>query len=55
MLKVALCVAYGALIRTESRGAHFRNDFPRRDDAQWLEAHARDVAARGRHVADAAP
>jgi fumarate reductase flavoprotein subunit len=36
MLKVALCVAYGALMRTESRGAHFRHDFPRRDDAQWL-------------------
>ena len=36
MLKVALCVAYGALVRTESRGAHFRHDFPRRDDARWL-------------------
>jgi fumarate reductase flavoprotein subunit len=37
MLKMALCVAYGALKRTESRGAHFREDFPRRDDAQWLK------------------
>ena len=37
MLKVALCVAYGALTRTESRGAHFRQDHPRRDDAQWLK------------------
>jgi len=37
MLKVALSVAYGALMRTESRGAHFREDFPRRDDAQWLK------------------
>jgi fumarate reductase flavoprotein subunit len=37
MLKLALCVAYGALTRTESRGAHFREDFPRRDDAQWLK------------------
>jgi len=36
MLKVALCVAYGALQRTESRGAHFRQDYPQRDDAQWL-------------------
>jgi len=36
MLKVALCVAQGALTRTESRGAHFREDFPRRNDAQWL-------------------
>jgi fumarate reductase flavoprotein subunit len=37
MLKLALCIAYGALTRTESRGAHFRQDFPRRDDAQWLK------------------
>src|ERR1043166_5860944 len=37
MLKLALCVAYGAYTRTESRGAHFREDFPRRNDAQWLK------------------
>jgi fumarate reductase flavoprotein subunit len=37
MLKIALAVAYGAHVRTESRGAHFRQDFPRRDDAQWLK------------------
>jgi fumarate reductase flavoprotein subunit len=36
MLKVALCTAYGALTRTESRGAHFRQDYPRRNDAEWL-------------------
>jgi fumarate reductase flavoprotein subunit len=36
MLKVALCIACGALARTESRGAHFREDYPRRDDARWL-------------------
>jgi len=36
MLKVALTVAYGALLRTESRGAHSREDYPRRDDANWL-------------------
>jgi fumarate reductase flavoprotein subunit len=37
MLKVALCMAHGASVRTESRGAHFREDFPRRDDANWLK------------------
>jgi fumarate reductase flavoprotein subunit len=37
MLKVALTVAYGALTRTESRGAHYREDFPRRNDAEWLK------------------
>ena len=36
MLKVALAMASGALARQESRGAHFREDFPRRDDAHWL-------------------
>ncbi|MDR0701532.1 MAG: fumarate reductase flavoprotein subunit [Azoarcus sp.] len=37
MLKVALTIAYGAYLRTESRGAHFREDFPRRDDQGWLK------------------
>ena len=36
MLKVALSVAYGALLRTESRGAHSREDYPSRDDENWL-------------------
>jgi fumarate reductase flavoprotein subunit len=36
MLKIALCMATGALARTESRGAHFREDFPARNDAAWL-------------------
>jgi fumarate reductase flavoprotein subunit len=37
MLKLALTVAYGALVRTESRGAHYREDHPRRNDAEWLK------------------
>ncbi len=36
MLKLALCVAQGALLRTESRGAHFRDDFPQRNDLEWM-------------------
>ncbi len=36
MVKLALCVAYGALQRTESRGAHTREDFPERNDRDWL-------------------
>ena len=36
MLKVALCVAKGARDRTESRGAHYREDFLKRDDKNWL-------------------
>ncbi|CAI8191959.1 MAG: Fumarate reductase flavoprotein subunit [Arcobacter lacus] len=36
MLKVALCCAKGARDRTESRGAHYREDHLKRDDANWL-------------------
>ena len=37
MLKLAMCVAEGALARTESRGAHYRADFPQRNDRDWLK------------------
>ena len=37
MLKIALCVAKGALDRTESRGAHYREDYPKRDDLNWMK------------------
>ncbi|HJR09080.1 MAG TPA: L-aspartate oxidase [Pyrinomonadaceae bacterium] len=32
---VAMLIARAALWREESRGAHFRHDFPTRDDARW--------------------
>ena len=37
MLRIALCISQGALNRTESRGSHYREDFPRRDDDNWLK------------------
>ena len=37
MLKLALCITKGAMLRTESRGAHTREDFPKRDDKNWLK------------------
>jgi succinate dehydrogenase flavoprotein subunit len=37
MLRLALCISYGALERTESRGSHYREDYPRRDDDNWLK------------------
>jgi fumarate reductase flavoprotein subunit len=37
MVRLALCVAYGALVRTESRGCHAREDYPERNDRDWLQ------------------
>jgi fumarate reductase flavoprotein subunit len=37
IMRLALCISYGALKRTESRGSHYREDFPRRDDDNWLK------------------
>jgi succinate dehydrogenase / fumarate reductase flavoprotein subunit len=36
MVELAEVVAMGSLARRESRGSHFRLDFPERDDANWL-------------------
>jgi len=36
-LDAAQMVAEGALVREESRGAHFRTDFPKREDDKWLK------------------
>ena len=35
MLNVALMITESALARTESRGAHYRADFPTQDDIDW--------------------
>ena len=37
LMEVALMTAQCALARTESRGAHSREDFRERDDANWLK------------------
>ena len=36
LLTTARCVVEGALRRTESRGAHYRDDFPATDNRDWL-------------------
>ena len=36
MLELAEVIVVGAIARTESRGAHTRVDFPKRDDARWM-------------------
>jgi succinate dehydrogenase / fumarate reductase flavoprotein subunit len=37
LLDCAEAIAASALAREESRGAHYREDFPARDDANWLK------------------
>jgi succinate dehydrogenase / fumarate reductase, flavoprotein subunit len=45
LLNFSEVIVAGALVRTESRGAHSRTDFPKRDDQEWLKhtlAHKQD-------------
>src|SRR5579859_6594794 len=37
MLQLARVIAQGARMRDESRGAHYKPDFPERDDKNWLK------------------
>jgi succinate dehydrogenase / fumarate reductase, flavoprotein subunit len=37
MLELSLVIAKGALLRNEFRGAHYKPEFPHRDDAHWLK------------------
>ncbi len=37
MLELALVITKGALLRDEFRGAHYKPEFPKRDDENWLK------------------
>lgn len=37
MVDLALCVGMGAVARKESRGSHYRTDYTKRDDENWLK------------------
>jgi L-aspartate oxidase len=39
LLTVARLMVASALVRDESRGTHFRSDFPNRDDLRWGLRH----------------
>ena len=47
MLHLARTVTLGALARDESRGAHYKPAFPRRDDANWMKTTVATHTAAG--------
>jgi succinate dehydrogenase / fumarate reductase, flavoprotein subunit len=54
MMLVAESVALGALMREESRGSHWRTDFPHRDDEKFLR-HSLSFLREGELALDSSP
>lgn len=55
MVIIAELITNSALRRTESRGGHFRNDFPFEDDGKWLtktiiHKHKQEMEKKHEHV-----
>lgn len=49
MLVVASCMVNAALLRTESRGVHFRSDYPTTDDENWRRHLTLQIDVDGGH------
>ncbi|HYX40254.1 MAG TPA: succinate dehydrogenase (quinone) flavoprotein subunit, partial [Pyrinomonadaceae bacterium] len=47
MLQLARVITLGALNRNESRGAHYKPDFPNRDDEQFLKTTIAEFSGEG--------
>jgi L-aspartate oxidase len=47
LVTVARLIARAALRREESRGAHYRDDFPKRDDLHWKAHVVDDISSYG--------
>jgi len=52
MLEVAEIAAHSALHRRESRGTHFRQDFPQMDNRRWLRHTLAQIANGALHIGD---
>ncbi|OIK16989.1 L-aspartate oxidase [Bacillus sp. MUM 116] len=53
MLTIAKLITYSALKRTESRGGHYRSDYPFEDDNNWLKIsiiQKREVEKKNEHI-----
>jgi succinate dehydrogenase / fumarate reductase flavoprotein subunit len=55
LVDVAACIAVAAGERTESRGSHFRTDFPERDDERWMRHLTLTRGEDGSPVVGSAP
>ena len=51
LLEIAETIVVGALGREESRGAHYRGDFPTRNDTAWLRHSLSYRRPEGPHLA----
>jgi len=46
MLQLSRVIAQGAAMRDESRGSHYKPDFPERDDKNWMKTTIGNLRAR---------
>ena len=49
LLLTASCIVDAALVRAESRGVHFRSDFPKPDDQNWRRHLSMKIDVDGGH------